>query len=120
MRNYLNLSSIFFIDNKKIKLKKCKKMVEYKPIDDVELEKLISKILCKHFGLCPAEPETDKVPNKCIPVLKAGENYIQYDPQKNAYHVWAKDGTYFGVTKSKDQTCQNLKPYKDGNFYGLK
>jgi len=97
-------------------------MEEIKPISNAELEELISKILCSKFGFCPAEVETEtpQTPNKCIPVLKAGENYIQYDPSRNAYKVWAKDGTYFGIAKSKSDVCQNLEPYKDGKYYGLK
>ena len=95
-------------------------MEEFKPISNAELEELISKILCSKFRFCPAEIETEKTPNKCIPVLKVGENYIQYDPSRNAYKVWAKDGTYFGITKSKSDACQNLEPYKDGKYYGLK
>ena len=95
-------------------------MSEFKPISEAELEKLVSKILCNKLGFCPVEPKMDTTPNKCIPVLKAGENYIQYDPERNAYRVWAKDGTYFGVAKSKKQACKNLEPYKEDDYYGLK
>ncbi|MFW9876674.1 MAG: hypothetical protein ACFFG0_26565 [Candidatus Thorarchaeota archaeon] len=50
-------------------------MEEFKPISNTELEELISKILCSKFGFCSAEAErkTPHTPNKCIPVLKAGE-----------------------------------------------
>ncbi|MFX1570375.1 MAG: hypothetical protein ACFFCV_18595 [Promethearchaeota archaeon] len=97
-------------------------MEEFKPISNTELEELISKILCSKFGFCPTETEIEntQTPNKCVPVLKVGENYIQYDPSRNAYKVWAKDGTYFGIAKSKSDACRNLEPYKDGKYYGLK
>ena len=94
-------------------------MEEFKPVSKAEIEDLVSNILCKKFGMCSVEPKMDVMPNKCIPVLKAGENYIQYDPQRNAYRVWAKDGTYFGVAKSKDEACKNLEPYKKNGYYGL-
>ena len=95
-------------------------MVEHKPIDENELKELIGKILCKQFGFCPVEPKTDKVPDKCIPVIKVGENYIQWSPERNAYRVWAKDGTYIGVAKNKGQKCENVKEWSDGKYWGLK
>ncbi len=95
-------------------------MVEHKPIDEVELKNLISKILCKQFGFCPVEPETDKTPNKSIPVLKIGENYIQWSSEKGAYRVWNNNGEEIGIAKPKDDACKECKPWSDGEFYGVR
>lgn len=95
-------------------------MEKNKSIDEVELKELIEKILCKRLGFCAVEPETDKIPNSCISVLKVGETYIQWSPEKHAYRVWAKDGTFIGVAKNKDGTCKNLSEWSDGKYYGIR
>ena len=65
-------------------------------------------------------PTKSKMSNKCIPVLKVGENYIQWAPEINAYRVWGKDRTYIGVVKNKGDTCKNLSEWSDGEYYGVK
>lgn len=96
------------------------KIDEYKPVDEKEMTELIRKILCKQFGFCPAEPKTDELPNRCIPILKVGDNYIQWSPERNAYRVWASDGTYIGIVKEKGVKCDELEVFSDGKYWGLK
>ena len=95
-------------------------MEKTKTINEEELAELVDKILCKRLGFCPATPDVDIMPDKCIPVLKIGESYVQYVEKKNAYRVWAKDGTFIGVVKTNDDVCKNLSEWSDGKYYGIK
>ena len=95
-------------------------MEKTKAVNEEELTELVDKILCKRLGFCPTTPEVNKIPDNCIPVLKIGESYVQYVKEKNAYRVWAKDGTFIGVVKTKNDLCKNLSEWSDGKYYGIK
>ncbi len=93
---------------------------ETRVLSKQELMELIEKILCQQLGVCSTKAEVDKMPIECIPVLKVGENYIQYVKEMNAYRVWAKDGTYIGIKNNKNALCKNLSEWSDGKHYGVK
>ena len=95
-------------------------MEQFKQVNEIELSELISKILCKNFGICSVEPETDKIPDKYIPVLKVGGIYIQWSQEKFAYRVWNNAGEEIGIAKPKNDPCKTCKPWTDGNFYGVR